>query len=102
MALRQLLHDQQFVAPIVDDFDGNLLVLARFKRGAGRAGQVVPDTFFVFALERFLQIVPGAGAGKERLRDMETEIVVVGIEKPGRHIITATMCNFRTWPPKPS
>ena len=38
--LRQLLHHQQFIAAVVDDFDGNLLVLARLKRRARGAGEI--------------------------------------------------------------
>ena len=50
--------------------DGNLAVVAGLERRAHRARQVVPHAVVVVALERLAQVVPGARARKERLRQI--------------------------------
>ena len=62
-------------------------MFACIERRARRPGKMIPHGFFILALEGLLQIVPGAGAREERLRDMEAEIVVVRVEEPGGHIL---------------
>src|SRR5688572_11412080 len=50
--LFQTLHDQQFVAAIVDHFDGHLGIFTCLEWSARRTGQMFPHRLFEFSLER--------------------------------------------------
>jgi hypothetical protein len=55
---------------------------------------MIPNRVLIFALECLLQTLPGAGAGKEGLRNVEAQAVVIGIEEPRWHVLGATMVDF--------
>lgn len=74
-------------------------MVARFKGGAERAGEVIPDCLFVGAFECFLEAVPGGGAGEEGWADVAAETVVASVEEPGgtwplRWSLTSPRCHY--------
>src|SRR5436309_115068 len=75
---RYRLHHEQFIAPVVDHFHGDLLAVAWLEGRADGAGQVVPDGIVVDPLQGPLEVVPGRGPREEGLADVEAEVVVIG------------------------
>src|SRR5574337_654327 len=82
------LDDHQFVAAVVNDLGGNLLALARGEWLADGSGEMLPDRFLIGPLEGALEVVPGAGSGKEGLAHTKDQIIIIGVQEPRRDIVS--------------
>src|SRR5574342_377781 len=72
-------------------------MLTGFERRAHGSCEMIPDAFFIFAFKSFLQALPRASAREERLAYMEGQIVVVRVEEPCRHVVTAPMLSLHAY-----
>ena len=89
LRLGEVLHHQQFVAAVVDHLHGDL-PCSPASNGALMVPARWSQTDSSYSpLQRALEVVPGAGAGEERLADVEAEAVVVGVQEPRRHVVAA-------------
>src|SRR5207244_942895 len=72
----------------------DLFVFTGFEWLALVAGEMFPDAVLVHTSQGALEVVPRAGSWKEGLTDMETQLIVIRIEEPRRHIATGLMVYF--------
>ena len=63
--LFQVLHNQQFVATVINHLDRDLPMVARFERCACGACQMVPNAFFVLPTQRFFKVSHAPVRGKK-------------------------------------
>ena len=85
LLFRWFFDHQQFVAAVVQHFDGNLF--ASDERGAGIAAQGVPYGGVKVGVDGLADVVPSGSAGEEYLPGAETLPVIIGIQHPARDIV---------------
>lgn len=90
-----LIHFHDFIAKVVDDFDGDLAGF-RFVEGVTFGGVLGITGFFVdFGFEGTFEFVKGLiRSGEVGVADEETLFVVIGIDEPAGDLIRSVAADF--------
>src|SRR3954471_12550146 len=90
-SLVERLHDEQFVAAVVEYLHRDLARLAGLERRTHGPREVVPHRLLELRLQGLAQAVPGTRAREERLRHVEGEAVPGSVEEPCGDVVAARM-----------
>ena len=89
LATLNVIHFEDFVAVVVDYFDGDLAGVGAVEGAAGGAVEAAPGGFVDFgaegALEFFVRLI---GAGEVGMANEEAFAIVVGVDEPAGNVVS--------------